>query len=50
LRDRDISEIGHIVAEGCETPAQSSHANRGRTHIDATASGAQIEWHANDGE
>jgi hypothetical protein len=46
LGDGDISQILHLVTERFELRVQPRQAKSGRAHIDASASGAQVEGRA----
>ena len=50
LIDGDIAEILDRVSERCEFFIEPGQAQRGRPHIDAAASGAQIHGRSDDGD
>ena len=50
LLDRSVAKVLNLVAERRSASEQVGHAHGRRTHIDAAATGAQVERRADDGD
>jgi hypothetical protein len=48
--DKDVTAVGHPMPQRGKARLQAGDTDCRRTHIDASAGGAQIEWNAEDAD